>query len=214
MPGLVIFDCDGVLVDTELVSARVLAEMVNAAGWTVGEAEVRAMFEGGTLETVVAVVEERTGRPLPPGWLDEFQARRDDAFRAGIEPVAGAADAVRGVRALGFDVCVASQARVSKTRLTLGLTGLLDLFDPERLFSATMVPRPKPYPDLFLHAATQCGYPAEACTVIEDALLGVQGARAAGMRVLAYPAHGDPAALADAGGELIDRLAEVPGRLA
>ena len=176
MRGLVIFDCDGVLVDTEPVSGRVLTEMINAAGWPIDYAGVRTRFEGETLANIAAGVQEQIGRPLPRGWVDAFRARRDDAFRAGIAPIDGAADAVRGVRALGLDVCVASQAAVTKMRLTLRLTGLLELFEPQRLFSSTMVARPKPYPDLVLHAAVACGHPPEACTVVEDGLLGVRGA--------------------------------------
>src|SRR4051794_10442354 len=92
VPGLVIFDCDGVLVDTEPTSPNVLAEMIGSTGWPVPAEGVRQPFAGETLDNIVAGVEGKTGRPLPAGWVAEFRARRDDAFRDGTEPIAGAAD--------------------------------------------------------------------------------------------------------------------------
>jgi beta-phosphoglucomutase-like phosphatase (HAD superfamily) len=196
------------------VSGRVLTDMINAAGWRVDYATVRTRFAGEALVNIVAGVEAEIGAPVPDGWLDTFRARRDDAFRAGIEAIDGAAEAVRGVQALGCETCVASQAALAKTRLTLGLTGLADLFGPDRLFSGMLVDRPKPAPDLFVHAAATCGYAPGECVVVEDGVLGVRGARAAGMPVLAYPADADAEALEDAGGELIASLRDVPGRVA
>jgi beta-phosphoglucomutase-like phosphatase (HAD superfamily) len=212
--GLVIFDCDGVLVDSEAISSRVMTDAINAVGWQISYDEVRARFQGESLAAMSAAVERVIGRPVGPAWLDAFERRRSEAFRAGLTEVRGASAAVDEIRRVGYDVCVASQARVEKTRLTLGLTGLLDRFDAGRLFSSSMVARGKPAPDLFLHAAHACGRPPEACVVVEDGLRGVVAATAAGMRVLAYGAGGDAAALARAGAEVFLDMRELPGRLA
>jgi HAD superfamily hydrolase (TIGR01509 family) len=211
--GLVIFDCDGVLVDSEPIATRVLAEAIAEVGWPMAESEVQARFRGGTIADIVAAVETHIGTAVPDGWVQGFDRRRDAAFRAGLQPVPGAAEAVRGVRNLGFDVCVASQGRLAKSRLTLGLTGLDALFDPARVFSAYDVERPKPAPDLFLHAARTCGHDPARTVVVEDTRTGVLAARAATMRVLAYAADGDAAALAEAGGEPFGDMRELPALL-
>ena len=218
VPGLVIFDCDGVLVDSEPISMRVLTASINRLGIPMTEAEVRATFLGSSLERVEREVSLRLGRPVPDGWIDEFIAVRRRAFEAELRPVAGARDAVEGVRALGWEACIASQGRPAKMRQTLGLTGLADAFAPERIFSATMVARGKPAPDLFLHAAACCGVEPERCVVVEDSPTGVRGARAAGMRVLAYVGPGrtgdEALALAAAGAEVIHDMRDVPARIA
>lgn len=217
VPGLVIFDCDGVLVDSEPISMRILTESINRLGIPMTQAEVQATFLGSSLERVEREVGLRLGAPVPDGWIDEFLAVRARAFDAELEPVDGARDAVEGVRALGWEACIASQGRPAKMRQTLSLTGLADAFAPERIFSATMVRRGKPAPDLFLHAAASCGIEPERCVVVEDSPTGVRGARAAGMRVLAYVAPdrtGDEAlALAAAGAEIFHDMREVPDRI-
>jgi HAD superfamily hydrolase (TIGR01509 family) len=217
-PGLVIFDCDGVLVDSEPISMRVLTEAINAVGVAMSEAEVHAAFMGGSLEAIEREIALRRGAPLPPRWMEEFLAVRARAFDAELQPVEGAREAVEGVRALGWETCVASQGRPSKMRQTLGLTGLHDAFAAERIFSATMVRRGKPAPDLYLHAAATCGVEPDRCVVVEDSPTGVRGARAAGMRVLAYVAPGrtgdEALALAAHGAEVFHDMREVPERVA
>jgi HAD superfamily hydrolase (TIGR01509 family) len=207
--SLVVFDCDGVLVDSESISSRELAVSIRAAGLPISDAEVKAAFKGETLASVTSFVEQRLGRQLPATWLDEFQARRADAFRTELRAVPGARALVEAVMGEGIGVCVASQAALVKMELTLGLTGLRPLFSDDQLFSADMVPRGKPAPDLFLHAAARLGHGAESCVVIEDSVLGVIAARAAGMRAIAYAADGDSGALSDAGGELVHDLGEI-----
>jgi HAD superfamily hydrolase (TIGR01509 family) len=211
--SLVVFDCDGVLVDSERISLRELAESIRAVGLPISDAEVTTAFKGETLAGVTSGVERRLGRQLPTGWLDEFQARRVDAFRAELRAVPGARALVEAVTDEGLDSCVASQAGVAKMHLTLGLTGLRPLFADDRLFSSDMVPRGKPAPDLFLHAADSLGHRPESCVVIEDSVLGVVAARAAGMRAIAYAADGDPRALSDAGADLVYDLGEIPAIL-
>jgi HAD superfamily hydrolase (TIGR01509 family) len=205
MTRLVIFDCDGVLVDSEGISCRVLAEAIGRAGLPMSSDEARALFAGSTLEHVRSHVEEALKRPLEEGWLEAFDRERALAFDRELRAIEGAHDAVVAARSAGLQVCVASQARVEKTRMTLGLTGLLHLFD-DKLYSAKMVPRPKPFPDLFLHAASQAGCLPSECVVVEDSIYGVRAAVAAGMRVFAYAAAGGEEQLRAEGGEVFHRM--------
>ncbi len=211
-PALVIFDCDGVLVDSEAIANRIMAETITATGIPITYEECRARFVGGTLQRVMDTVEEWLGRPLPAGWKEDFEARRNAAFREDLQPVPGVAAAVEALRAAGIPICVASSGTFEKMNLTLGLTGLKDYFDGN-IFSAASVTRGKPAPDLFLYAAERMGQLPETCTVVEDSLLGVTAGVAAGMRVLAYAADGDADALKAAGGQPFADMAELPGLL-
>jgi HAD superfamily hydrolase (TIGR01509 family) len=213
-PVLVIFDCDGVLVDSERISNAVLAGALNALGLPISAEEAHDRYRGMFLSEIRADAERRLGTPLPPDFVDTFERDREDAFRESLEPVSGAAAMVREVKALGFDVCVASQGRLSKTQLTLGLTGLRDLFGPDALFSAHSVGRGKPAPDLFLHAAASMGFEPDQCVVVEDTMIGVEAALAAGMRAIAYAPAGAGDGFRAAGVEAVDALDELPGVLA
>lgn len=209
-PALVIFDCDGVLVDSEAIANRIMTEAIAAAGVPITYEECRARFVGGTLQRVIDTVEQWRGTPLPAGWKEDFEARRNDAFRRELKAVPGAGAAVEAIRAGGTPVCVASSGSLDKMNLTLGLTGLKDHFG-ENLFSAAMVAHGKPEPDLFLYAAEQMGQVPENCVVVEDSLLGVTAAVAAGMRVLAYTAEAEADALKAAGGQPFSDMSELPG---
>jgi HAD superfamily hydrolase (TIGR01509 family) len=210
MHELVIFDCDGVLVDSEVISNEVLAQMLTRVGVPTTLAEARRECQGRLLTDVRDRAQAKLGRPFPPEWIAEYEDERDEAFRRELTPVAGAAEAVQRVKAAGLKVCVASQGQLTKTRLTLGLTGLRDLFPPHALFSAYDVPRPKPDPALFRHAAATMGVQPSACTVIEDTPSGVTAAVAAGMRVVGYAADSDECRLRDAGAEIIRSLNKLP----
>ena len=158
----------------------------------------------------------RLGRPLPDGWVKSYEDERAEAFRRSLVATSGAAEAVATVRAAGIAVCVASQGKRDKTELTLGLAGLRELFGADDVFSAYQVPRGKPHPDLFLHAADAMGVGPQHSVVVEDTTVGVAAAVAAGMRVLGYAAPGGPGSaddLADAGAEVITALSQVPERL-
>src|ERR1700689_824098 len=196
---LVIFDCDGVLVDSEVISNSVLARMLSAEGLPTTLAQARRDYQGLLLGEVVLGAEEKLGHELPDGWLDAYERERNDAFRRELESVSGVADAVARVLAAGVAVCVASQGKPEKIRLSLELTGLRDLFPGTALFSAYEVPRGKPHPDLFLHAASEIGAQPVRCVVVEDTPSGVTAAVAAGMRALGYSADGDEPALRRAG---------------
>jgi HAD superfamily hydrolase (TIGR01509 family) len=210
---LVIFDCDGVLVDRERISNDVLAAALRELGLAISAQDAHDRYRGMFLSEIRADAERRLGAPLPPEFVDTFERAREEAFRASLQAVPGAARAVREIRALGFEVCVASQGKLSKTELTLRLTGLRDLFGPEALFSSHSVARGKPAPDLFLHAAVTMGCEVSQCVVVEDTMIGVQAARAAGMRVIAYAPDGAAAAFRAAGVETVGALEELPEAL-
>ena len=211
---LVIFDCDGVLVDSEGISNAVLAGALRAIGLAISAEEAHDRYRGMFLSEIRADAERQLGSELPPDFLEKFERDREEAFRASLEPVPGAAAAVRSVLAMGCDVCVASQGRLSKTELTLSLTGLRGLFGPDALFSAHSVGRGKPAPDLFLHAAAVMGSEPEQCVVVEDTMIGVTAARAAGMRVIAFAPDGSVESFGDAGVETVSALEDLPRVLA
>ena len=210
---LVIFDADGVLVDSEVISNRVLARLLTDAGVPRTLTETRRDYQGLLLDEIPTVTERKFGHVLPGDFLDRFQAERAEEFRQELKPVPGAAELVRRVQAAGIPVCVASQGKLAKTRMTLGLTGLDRLIAPDAVFSAYSVPRGKPHPDLFLYAAAKMGAKPAGCVVIEDTPLGVTAGVAAGMRVVGYTADSDEAALRRAGAEIVHSLDEVPGLL-
>jgi beta-phosphoglucomutase-like phosphatase (HAD superfamily) len=210
---LVIFDSDGVLVDSEVISNRVLARLLTDTGLTMTLAETRRHYQGLLLDEVVAVTERKFGHRLPADFLDRFQAARAEEFRRELKPVPAAPEVLRRVQAAGLRVCVASQGKLEKTRMTLGLTGLDRLIPADAVFSAYSVPRGKPHPDLFLYAAQRMGAEPAACVVVEDTPFGVTAAVAAGMRVIGYAADGDEAALRRAGAEILHALDELPDLL-
>lgn len=208
----VIFDCDGVLVDTELLANRAFAAALNRVGlpWSVEETMRRLV--GRSMTSCVAIVESELGRKLPADFLPRLQEETFAAFCAApVQPVPGVSQVLDWLEARGIPFCVASSGEIDKMRLTLGLTGLLPRFEG-RMFSASMVARGKPFPDLFLHAAKGIGVMPQDCTVIEDAVPGVEAGVAAGMQVLAYvgASHADRAELAAAGAVLFEAMDDLP----
>jgi HAD superfamily hydrolase (TIGR01509 family) len=210
---LVIFDCDGVLVDSEVISNRVLARMLSSEGLATTLEEARGSYQGLLLSEVLSSAQAKLGRVLPRDWLAGYEQARTEAFRRELAPVAGAQRAVERVRQAGLDVCVASQGKLEKTKLSLELTGLRHLFPNRTVFSAWTVARGKPHPDLFLHAASQMGTEPAACVVVEDTPSGVAAAVSAGMRALGYGADSDDAALRRAGADVFEALDELPALL-
>ncbi|HEV3319617.1 MAG TPA: HAD family hydrolase [Solirubrobacteraceae bacterium] len=206
---LVIFDCDGVLVDSEVISNRVLAAMLTEQGLPITLPQARREYQGLLLADVLARAEAKLGRSLPADWLAHYETERSEAFRRELQPVAGAAETVERLRGAGLRVCVASQGKLEKTRLSLALTGLDHLFPEHVRFSAYSVANGKPAPDLFLHAAATIGVEPAACVVVEDTPSGVQAAVAAGMRAIGYIADSDERALSEAGAEPLGSLNEL-----
>jgi HAD superfamily hydrolase (TIGR01509 family) len=206
---LVIFDCDGVLVDSERISNAVLAAALRGQGLAISAEEAHDRYRGMFLSEIRADAERRLGVPLPSDFVEKFERDREEAFRASLRAVPGAAAAVRAIVAMGCDVCVASQGKLSKTELTLRLTGLRDLFGEDAVFSSHTVGRGKPAPDLFLHAAAAMGCEPGRCVVVEDTMIGVEAARAADMRVIAYAPDGAAAGFRAAGVETVEALDEL-----
>jgi HAD superfamily hydrolase (TIGR01509 family) len=210
---LLIFDCDGVLVDTEPTSNRVLARAITEAGLPMQAEEVGNLFEGMRLADIQAEVEERLGSRLPKDWLDSFEAERAAVFEQGLNPIPGVLEVLTRAKAAGRRMCVASQARREKTELTLGLTGLSSFFDITSLFSSAMVERGKPHPDVFLFAAAAMGFEPADCIVVEDGVLGVEAGCQAGMAVLGYGQGSKAERLAEAGAQVFASMAELPALL-
>jgi HAD superfamily hydrolase (TIGR01509 family) len=181
-PGLVIFDCDGVLVDSEPISISALADLVNEAGGRISEDEAFAAFLGLSMESVRDLLRTSYGFDLTDGHRETFRERLNRRFMDELRPVPGVQWAIGR---LGCPVCVASSSGLDRIRLALGVTGLLELLEPN-LYSASMVERGKPAPDLFLHAARRMGVAPLDCVVVEDSPAGVTAAKAAGMRVIAF----------------------------
>lgn len=211
LPELVIFDCDGVLVDSEPVANSILAGAITRLGFPMSVADTRAAFVGLSMGQILANIPELTGRPVPEDWRAEVQAETYAAFRESLRAVPGAGEVVARIQAAKIPLCVASSGSLDKMQLTLGLTGLRRYFG-DRLFSSTMVARGKPHPDLFLHAAAQMGVAPNRAVVIEDSVPGVAGARAAGMRVFAYAGdpESDAARLRAEGGQVFTAMADLP----
>lgn len=210
-PQLVIFDCDGVLVDSEAISNGVLAEMLTGEGLTMTLSQARSDYQGLLLADIMARVEEKLGRRLPGDWLACYETERARAFTRELRPVGGAAEAVEQIINAGIGVCVASQGKLSKTSLSLTLTGLDRFFPETSRFSAYSVAEGKPAPDLFLHAAAAMGVEAPACVVVEDTPSGVSAAAAAGMHCVGYAADSDASALRSAGAtEILCSLSQLP----
>lgn len=211
---LVIFDCDGVLVDSETISNGVLARLLSAEGLSTTLAQARRDYQGLLLDEVFEQAQEKLGSALPEDLSDRFEAERAEAFRRELEPVKGAAGAVEQVAAAGVAVCVASQGKLAKTRLSLELTGLRRLFPDRALFSAWSVPRGKPHPDLFLHAASEMGADPAHCVVVEDTPSGVTAGVSACMRVFGYAADSEEQALRRAGATTFSSMRHLPELLA
>jgi HAD superfamily hydrolase (TIGR01509 family) len=214
-PDLVIFDCDGVLVDSEPISNAVLAAVLTRCGLMISAHDALREYKGLLMRDLIAKAESALGAALPDGFVAEFEALRELEFRAHLQAIPGARTAVEEVRASGVKVCVASQGKLAKTELTLTLTGLRDLFCADELFSAHTVARGKPHPDLFLHAARTMDADPSRCAVIEDTTLGVRAGLSAGMRVLWFAAaqDGEDSELDGAAVERVFALPEVPVRL-
>jgi HAD superfamily hydrolase (TIGR01509 family) len=210
---LVIFDCDGVLVDSEVISNQELARALTEQGLPTTLAEARRDYQGLLLADIGSLAQAKLGRPLAAGWLERYERDRAVVFRRELQAVPGVAEAVRHITAAGVPVCVASQGKLEKTRTSLRLTKLDGLFADEVLFSAYSVARGKPHPDLFLHAAATMGAEPSSCAVVEDTPSGVTAAVSAGMRALGYAADSDEAALRQAGAELFFSLRELPAML-
>ena len=209
MAELVIFDCDGVLVDSDRISLRIQAERISALGLEMTYEDCVREFLGLGMEATLEILAERLGRPVPEGWERELDAAVREGFRRELEPMP---DVVAALEEIELPTCVASSGSHEKMRFTLGLTGLWDRF-AGRIFSAEEVQRGKPAPDLFLHTAARMSTSPDRCIVVEDSPFGVAGAKAAGMATLGFAAA-TPSALLDGADAVFTTMADLPGLLA
>jgi HAD superfamily hydrolase (TIGR01509 family) len=208
---LVIFDCDGVLVDSERLAVRVEAAVLAELGWPLSQAEVIERFMGRSQAFMVQAILERLGDRLPDGWQQRLDRGYRAAFDAELTPVDGVVEALDRI---ATPTCVASGGSHETLRHTLGLTGLYERFQG-RIFSASEVAEGKPAPDLFLHAAARMGAEPAACAVVEDSRYGVQAARAAGMLAFGYTGGlTPPERLAGPRTVLFDDMRRLPDLLA
>ncbi len=205
---LVIFDCDGVLVDSEGPSNRAVAEEISKLGWPMDEAESTRRFVGYQLGQIPPVVEAHLGRPVPEGWVELLRARLVDVLAYEAELVPGAQEALAALDAISCPYRVASNSSRKEMRVKFARTGLLPLLG--RAHSAYDVARGKPAPDVFLAAAAAEGVPPEACLVVEDSVPGATGAVAAGMACIGLALGNDGAELRAAGATVIRSLHELP----
>jgi beta-phosphoglucomutase-like phosphatase (HAD superfamily) len=225
----VLFDCDGVIVDSEPITNGVLTAMLNELGLGFTLEQTMRTFMGKALRDELDIIERLAGRRLPPDWYAGFAARRDEALAREVRAVPGVEGVLDALEAAGVPHAVASGADRAKMRVTLGATGLLDRFETgqarlialarpavspgsgpfpppvpgSRLFGADMVERAKPSPDVYLLAARALGLDAARCAVIEDTPTGTAAGVAAGATVLGYCAHTDPRALLAAGASAV-----------
>jgi HAD superfamily hydrolase (TIGR01509 family) len=179
---LVIFDCDGVLIDSERLAIKVDVQVLRELGWPLTEAEVIERFVGRSDRDARAEIEAHLGHELPDGFDETVEHRYREAFADALTPVDGVLEALDRI---ALPTCVASSGTHDHMRFTLRLTGLYERFKG-RIFSADDVANGKPAPDLFLHAAAEMSADPAVCVVVEDSRPGVQAARAAGMRVLGF----------------------------
>jgi len=183
---LVIFDCDGVLVESEGISLRVLSEYLRETGLQVSREEVDARFMGPRLKDIVAEVEAAVGRELGDAWIMEFEERRMKIFETQLVAIPGARHVVSFLANHEVRMCVATQGRLETTHRKLALVGLSEFFPLGAVFSADEVSYGKPHPGVFLYAAESMGVRPERCVVIEDSADGVEAALRAGMQVFHY----------------------------
>jgi len=209
MHDLVIFDCDGVLVDSEVASNQVMVDSLADHGLTLSLLECMSLFMG--LTTAACATKAQTlGADLPDGWVDQIDNETEARLRAGVPVIVGIPEFLDRLDALGLPYCVASNGSPDKMWVTLGQNGLWDRFS-EVMFSAVALGTGKPDPTLFLTAAQHFG--ARSPVVIEDSPSGATAAARAGMRCLGFAPHDDGARLAALGAEVFHDMAEVPGLL-
>ena len=187
----VIFDCDGTLVDSEVLSIETLVAYASEYGLRMEVDEAVSLFAGGQLENAVAEMERRMERSLPDDFVATFRIKQAEAFKS--RPVASVDGAVELLSKMRLPFCMASNAPRKKIALNLELTKLDRFFRPEQLFSAYDRQIYKPDPDLFLRAAEYLAVPPGKCAVVEDTQFGIEAGLAAGMQVFAYAPHSDPA---------------------
>lgn len=210
-PKLIIFDCDGVLVDSEVIFNQVLSSSLSAHGLPISPIESMGLFVGGTMKNVKKKAEEM-GATLPDDWIDALYAQAFARLRQGVDMVNGIENVLDTLDTAQIPYCVASNGSHEKMEITLGQTGLIKRF-PNRIFSAYAVGIAKPDPGLFLHAAEKLGHQPNGCVVIEDSVNGVMAAKRAKMKCFGYAEHGDGKKLAAEDAIVFDDMSMLPALL-
>ena len=211
-PKLVIFDCDGILVDSPPLINRAMVRVLASYGLQLSPDDVLRNLKGLLNADIRNVVASKWGVSLPEDFMDVMEDVEWAEMEKGLRPIDGAEYAVRSVVASGIATCVASNGPLEGIERRLRLTGLFTWFEG-RLFSAFTVPRAKPYPDVFLHAASTMGYPPSECAVIEDSEPGIQAGLAAGMRIFAYAPASDTTSADSAGVQTFSDMTSLPALL-
>src|SRR3546814_494086 len=215
----VLFDCDGVLVDSEPITNRILTQMLNELGWPVTLEECMRIFTGKAVRDESSLIEARTGFRIDDNWTKQFRQRRNEALDRDLVEIPGAPDAVRTLyETLDGRIAVASGADIKKVKLQLAKVGLTDCFG-ERVFSGQDMPRSKPFPDVYLAAAQALGVAPTRCAVVEDTVTGAAAGVAAGATVFGYSpdtaGHSGADALRAVGvAHVFSDMAELPQLLA
>lgn len=209
----VLFDCDGVLVDSEPITNRILREMLAELGWQLTPQECMAHFVGRALKDELSMIEAQIGQPVDAHWLTQFQQRRNAALQDELTAIPNIHDAVRRIHGhYNARIACASGADRFKVEMQLRKLGLMDYFEG-RIFSGYETPRSKPFPDVYLAAAAALQVDPRRCAVVEDTVIGVTAGAAAGAVVFGYLPHGsgDGAALREAGAvALFGDMADLP----
>ncbi len=215
----VLFDCDGVLVDSEPITNRVLAEMLGELGWPLTTDESMRIFTGKAVKDEADLIESKTGFRITPEWLHGFRERRNEALERDLTAIPNAPAAVRALfEQLDGRIACASGADRFKVELQLEKVGILDCF-AGRIFSGHEMPRSKPAPDVYLAAAAALGVDPKRCAVVEDTVTGAMAGVAAGATVFGYSTgesgHSGPEALRSVGAmQVFSDMAELPALLA
>ncbi len=207
-PQLVIFDCDGVLVDSEVASNQVIADSLARYGLSLSLADCMKHFVGGTMAGVGDKA-RKMGATLPDGWIDEIHEQIHARLQQGVPAVKGIPELLGTLDTAGIPTCVASNGSEAKMRITLGQNGIWNRFQ-DRVFSAHRLGVAKPDPDLFLAAAAHFDQRPQNCVVIEDSVSGATAAARAGMRCLGYAPGHDGARMAELGAQVFGDMADVP----
>lgn len=184
---LIIFDCDGVLVDSERLAAQVFSNTLKSAGCEISSEMCFDVFKGHTLERCYEILKERFSFEVAASFNDELQDQTRIAFSSELRPVAGVVEVLEALAHRGISFCVASNGGHAKIEHSLSVTGLIDFF-PEHRFSAEDVETGKPAPDLFLYAAEAMGVPTEFARIVEDSKTGLMAARAANIKSFFFSA--------------------------
>ena len=202
---LLIFDCDGVVLDSMVLHTEAEAEAYQGLGMSIESSELALRFSGVSQDEVSRILSEETGVKIPPNFNDFIETKKEMAFKSRLKVIPGIPEVIKDLNHMPR--CIASGTGMAGLKHMLSLTGLYDSFAPH-IYSSELVARGKPFPDIFLHAAERIGYAPQDCLVIEDGVAGVQAAKAAGMRVFGFigGSHCTPhhtRLLKEAGAELI-----------